>query len=246
MAEGKDKSMFDAFYKVYVHENYTFYQFRKEFTKEIHAVVWWSVDGEKKETLRTANELGKKHVENVVIDLICEELGLATQQNNHTVDKQDKPLDKQSTGEQAKPKHKVDIEMFVSQSPCNTQAKTGAESECSKRLIAFKNRDDLEVTLKIAIPSLYMIRRKFCEDQKANQGPYNCAQHLELVPEGDSRANQQGLRDMKKAGIQLRTFTDADWKSLADHFKVYQPGTRAEDEKVKRDLEYILSQDDTN
>ena len=136
----------------------------------------------------------------------------------------------------------VRVKIYLNYSPCK-------QERCCNALIQFTADQERKVKLEVIFANLYNINRPRCVED-------NCQHYTShSVSPTTHDPNQEGLRDLKKAKILLRTFTTADWKfvakvlsrgdpeeerTLMDSKQTNEPARDVEDGRVRDDLDRIL------
>ena len=137
----------------------------------------------------------------------------------------------------------VRVKIYQNYSPCNQKG-------CCDALVKFKaeqERQKVKVNMEVIFANLYNVNRPGCVASKCRH--LGCA----VNPVVNTK-NQDGLKDLKKAKILLRTFTKADWKFVAKVLfrgnpeeedgieckEIDEPKRDDEDERMRKDLEVIV------
>ena len=122
------------------------------------------------------------------------------------------------------------IRWFINYSPCRN---------CSNEINRFIRdaRTVFGVVIKIdmTFPFLYKIRRPSCEEMRHS--------HVHKVTQSDHQKNLEGLEQLERNGVSVRTFGEADWKDLSRllslvHDPFLYPGSsrQTEDVLLKKDF----------
>ena len=122
----------------------------------------------------------------------------------------------------------VTVTVWINFSPC---------FQCSERLVDFihemRNNNVDFSRVEIVFPFLYRIRRGYCERHCDTAGGHT------LPSERDHARNVQGLRRLRRAGVFLKTFDEAEWRRLGEvlriPYKVPENRTR-DDVNIRQDF----------
>ncbi|KAK7499824.1 hypothetical protein BaRGS_00008915 [Batillaria attramentaria] len=117
------------------------------------------------------------------------------------------------------------IAMYVNYSPCN------GDSNCAAAVKEFheKASEKYEVSMEMVFVGLYYIRRPSCYYNGQEGAPTRPCTHYSLrLSEDESRQHISGLRTLRDAGINLRTFEDRDWETLINYLVIERDGDRSE------------------
>lgn len=122
---------------------------------------------------------------------------------------------------------------FLSCSPC---------SNCSDAIVSFLNEAEeihgVKFDLTIHFAALYKIRRPSCES-----GQHSHSHRLPSYKEHSRNVN--GLSRLQEYGVELFTFDEGEWESLADllglKFRKGSKRRKTENEKLRGDFEDVIS-----
>ena len=259
----KRSKVFRAYYAPHVHRPNGFYNYT---IRETYAIVSLAIDeggdqattkksydegGDEEEKKKTdeggdeeeATDEGGDEEEEAIGELFCVTNIKGTHAERIVIKKLEGALNLRSP---STTKH-VRVKIYMNYSPCNQEG-------CCDALIQFKadqERKKVKVNLEVIVANLYNINRPRCVED-------NC-QHFTSRPVSHTThdQNQEGLRDLNRENILLRTFTTADWKfvakvlsrgdpeeerTLMDSKQTNEPTRDVEDGRVRDDLDRILQE----